>query len=56
MANEKELALQCVLFSLEEMKEKMKYTPKPETIKIYCECIEQLAKVFKFLEGAEDDK
>ncbi len=55
MTDERTFALRCVLFGLEEMRKKLEYTHKPEMLKVYCECIEILAKTYKMIENKQEE-
>lgn len=49
----KKLLLQCVLFSMETVKEKIRDAHKPDTLRACCDCMEQLAKTYKIIEKQE---
>ena len=49
----KKLFLQCILFSMEAMKEKIRDAHKPETLTVYCDCMEKLANTYKLIEKTE---
>lgn len=51
----KKLSLQCVLFSMEAMKEKIRDAYKPDTLRAYCDCMEQLARTYKIIENMEEN-
>ena len=55
MDETKKLMLQCILLATEKMKDNLDYTYKPEYLKVYCECIEILAKTYKMIENKQEE-
>lgn len=52
MANEKQLMLQSLVFAMEDIRKKLDYSNKPETVKAYCECIEKIAVAYTYVARA----
>ena len=58
MANEKQLALQSIVFSIDELRKKFDYSNKQETLRGYCDCIRILAESYYIIantKGNEQD-
>ena len=54
MANEKRLMLQSLVFAMEDMRKKLDYSNKPETLKVYCDCMVKIAVAYTYVARTDD--
>ena len=54
MTDEKLMALQSITLAMEDVRKKFEYSSNPETVEVYCKCIEKLASVYIYIHNTED--